>query len=138
MGEAARRTAAGRATGRVREERWGRGRAMSRFKTRLPILYLRLSVLPDGEAISTQLTSQLWFHCLPQLVGKRVEVLVEFREEAAPVLPYEPRRVFTALVLSESLVRCDSSHPDVDTQFPWNPVRISLDEPLFPLKDIRI
>ena len=69
---------------------------------------------PGRRMSSTQLSSQLWFHLLRQLVRKRIEVLVEFREQAAPVPPYEPGRVFAAHVCPESLFRCEPSHSNVD------------------------
>ncbi len=97
-----------------------------------------LSVLPHGLTIITQLLSHLLFPLLRQLVRKRVEVLVEFREQAAVVPLYEPPRLVATLVLPESLLRCDSSHSDVDSQVPWNPVRVRLGEPFFLLKHFRI
>ena len=63
-------------------------------------------------------------------------MFVEFREQAESILPDEPRCMFSAQVCAKPLLRCESSHSDVDTVSPGNPVQISFKEASFPIKHL--
>jgi len=44
-------------------------------------------VLPDSEAVLTELPSQLWLHLLRQFIGQWIEMLVKIRIMPASELP---------------------------------------------------
>ena len=58
----------------------------------------------DGIALISQVLRQILFHLHRRLIGHRVEVLVQFRQQSVTIPFHDPGRFITVLMVQKSLI----------------------------------